>query len=112
MSQLLEVVQAVQAVEAIQRKPKVYKPAFTFYGHQDFWDFVAIWDKRLCDRCKRHERGDPYVGSYLRDEFPDQLIVGPDKILANVHINCRCELRRLKTPEKRKFRDVVPNPYV
>ena len=107
-----EVVKVVRAVEAIQRKPKVYKPSFTFYGHMDFWDYVAKWDDVLCDRCKSHERGDPYVGSYIRDEFPDHVIVGPDKILANVHQNCRCELRRIKPVTKRRFRDVVPNPFV
>ena len=96
LAQVVEVVEAVQAIEeAKQHIPLVYRDVVTFFGKHDVWMYHAILDYKLCDQCLSFAQQLHYPGDHLRRSFPYLEIVGTDKILANVHPNCRCYLTRI-----------------
>lgn len=94
MSQKL--IQIVKVVKAVQRKPSEFQTV-SFFGRNDFWDYRAIMDDRICSACKKNERPLPYIGVHLRAKWPHLEIEDEDTIRVNEHPNCRCVLiRRLR----------------
>ena len=94
MNKLIPMVRAVQAVDAFKRKPEKYI-VYSFFGKYDLWQYKGIFDKKLCERCLLHSLKTYFMGNNLRSVFPYLKIVGANKILPNVHPNCRCELTRV-----------------
>ena len=90
------VIRAVQAVKAVQRVPT--DAAHSFFGMEDIWHYIPVWDVKLCDRCLRYARNEYYVGRHLRAEMPYLEIMDANTIRANIHPNCRCFLIRVTDP--------------
>lgn len=87
-------IKAVEIVDALQRKPEEYR-ILSFFGEYDLWLYVPVYDERLCEKCEAHAKTQVFRGPELRSTFPYLKIVDEDKIMANVHPNCRCELYRI-----------------
>lgn len=102
----LEVVQVVRAIEDIEttQKAKQRIPpemrGVTYFGELDIWQYHAVYDNVLCDRCRVHSRTEFYVGVDLRTWFPYLEIKHENRIDVKVHHHCRCRLTRLKLVEK------------
>jgi len=90
------VIRAVEAVKAVQRIPE--DSAHSFFGMEDIWHYIPVWDERLCDRCLKHARNEYYVGRHLRAIMPYLEIANENRIDANIHPNCRCYLTRVTDP--------------
>ena len=87
-------VSSVVAVSALERIPEEYKRQ-SFFGEYDLWLYVPVYDDKLCPKCEAHARTQVFRGTELRRTFKYLEISDDDKILANVHPNCRCELYRI-----------------
>ena len=94
--ELISVVEATEAVDSLQRKPKEYR-VLSFFGEYDLWLYVPVYDEKLCPKCEAHAKTQVFRGTELRrpEIFPHLEIKDEDKIMANVHPNCRCELYRI-----------------
>ena len=93
-------VSPVIAVDATKRIPPEYKQSF--FGEYDLWLYVPVYDEKLCPKCEAFAHIQVFRGNELRrpDRFPYLVISDEDKILANVHPNCRCELYRVVSFER------------
>ena len=106
----MSLIQIVKAVDSVKRKPQEYKH-FTFFSAYDLWEYTAVLDDRLCEKCLGYEATPRYLGSELRMLFPYLEIVDENTINVNVHPNCRCTLTRITewTPDILKwFIEYVP----
>jgi hypothetical protein len=101
LSQILNAVVAVKsvvAVDALKRIPPEYRQSF--FGAYDLWLYVPVYDERLCEKCEAHAKTQVFRGTELRSTFPYLGFADEDKLLANVHPHCRCELYRIISPER------------
>lgn len=101
MMSVLQAVQAVQNVEAVdslKRIPPEYRQSF--FGEYDLWLYVPVYDDKLCPKCEAHAFTQVFRGTELRSTFKYLEIADEDKIFANVHPNCRCELYRIISFER------------
>ena len=92
-------VSSVITVSAVERIPEEYKRQ-SFFGEYDLWLYVPVYDEKLCPKCEAHAHTQVFRGNELRSTFPYLEISDEDKILANVHPNCRCELYRVVSFER------------
>ncbi len=91
---ILRSLQALKAVSAYKRIPEGYE-TYTFFGHNDMWNYVAVFDDRLCDECENYLEIGIFNGDKLRDVFQRLVIADENTIMLNVHPNCRCYLIRV-----------------
>ena len=90
-------------VAAKQRVPKQYRSK-SFFGHYDVWTYIAEGPLDTnCPKCMELDAQD-FMGSHLRQMFPDLVIMDEDNIYPNVHQTlwgkdtCKCVLRRASEP--------------
>ncbi len=97
---------AVAAVMAVHeaRKRLNTKTSKTFFGHYDVWTYIAEGPLDTnCPKCTELDTQD-FMGSHLRQMFPDLVILDEDTIYPNVHQTlwgkptCLCILRRASEP--------------
>jgi hypothetical protein len=76
----------------------------TFFGHYDVWTYIAEGPiDTNCPKCMELDAQD-FMGSHLRQMFPDLMIMDEDTIYPNVHQTlwgkptCKCILRRASEP--------------
>lgn len=85
---------AVRRVDSWKRKPEALK-RISFFGIEDLWHYIPVWDEKLCDECLQHARNEYYPGTDLRRKFKYLQIVDENTIEARVHPHCRCFLTRV-----------------
>ena len=88
------VVEVVKAVAAVKRKDDLYRN-ISFFGKYDFWRYIPVFDKKLCEECRAHWGTYYFKGNEIRATFPYLKIVDEDTIDVEVHPNCRCYLWRV-----------------
>lgn len=79
---------------AVKRKDPQFK-RITFFGEEDIWHYIPVWDEKLCDECLKHARDEYFVGKRLRAKMPYLEIVDEDTLAAKIHQHCRCLLTRV-----------------
>jgi len=99
---IMQVVEAVQQFEAKKRIPDRLKD-HSFFGDDDFWDYVGPDDDKTCDICFGLLHTMPFVGSRIRGYFPYMVILDKDTIGGPgpdgdglEHPHCRHKLKRWK----------------
>lgn len=99
-----ELIGVIEAIEVYEKRwiPKGINN--TFFAETDYWLFVAVDDTKLCWVCFALSIRGNYKGSEIRAKFPYLTILDEDTIMANVHPNCRCQLRRFKIGELRRLK--------
>ena len=90
-----QIVEAVRAIETVnQFNQSKFGVDVTFFTKQDQWQYIAVMDDRTCGPCLTLELL-TFVGNDLVHLFPYLDVVDTDTILAYIHPNCRCYLRRV-----------------
>lgn len=93
---IIELISQLFPSEAKLRIPLNVSPDKTFFGHGDRWTFHSVLDDRICMICiDKHYPSGLYMGSHLRQHFPELEILDNNRVKANLHPNCRCWIGRL-----------------
>lgn len=86
--------------KAKSRIPDELRGKITFFTANDVWYYRGVFDpKSQCDHC-RDKDGKTFLGSSLRQEFPDLEVIDENTIYVNLHMTlwgadtCRCYLWR------------------
>lgn len=84
LENLISIVEVADFAEAISRIPKQLRGK-SFFGHYDVWMYVAEGPVETnCDKCREFDAQD-FMGSHLRQMFPDLIVMDEDTIYPNVH---------------------------
>jgi hypothetical protein len=70
----------------------------SFFGKYDFWRYVPVFDKKLCEECRGYWNTYYFKGTDIRSTFPYMKIKDEDTIDVEVHPHCRCFLYRVTIP--------------
>lgn len=90
----MQALKAVQIVDAVKRKPSEHRRQ-SFFGMYDLWEYIAVYDDVLCEKCYGFAEREVYRGSHLRAIFPYLEIHDENRIDVHVHPHCRCMLLRI-----------------
>jgi len=86
-------------VDSLRRKLEEYKRQ-TFFSEYDLWQYVPVYDEKLCPKCEAYALIGVFKGTELRSKFEFLTISDEDHIYAKVHPHCRCELFRILSFER------------